>query len=37
LRFANIAGALSVSRAGGTEAFRDGKHRDAFLLKHAQL
>ncbi len=36
LRFANIAGALSVTRAGGTEAFRDGKHRDRFLLKHAQ-
>lgn len=35
LRFANIAGALSVSRAGGTEAFRDGKHRDAFFEKHA--
>jgi sugar/nucleoside kinase (ribokinase family) len=35
LRFANIAGALSVSRAGGTEAFRDGTHRDAFLGKYA--
>lgn len=35
LRFANIAGALSVSRAGGTEAFRDGQHRDAFFEKHS--
>lgn len=35
LRFANIAGALSVSRAGGTEAFRDVKHRDAFLQEQA--
>jgi sugar/nucleoside kinase (ribokinase family) len=35
LKFANIAGALSVTRAGGTEAFRDGKHREEFLRKHA--
>ena len=35
LKFANIAGALSVTRAGGTEAFRDAAHRDAFLRKHA--
>jgi sugar/nucleoside kinase (ribokinase family) len=35
LRFANIAGALSVTRAGGTEAFRDSQHCDAFLRKHA--
>jgi sugar/nucleoside kinase (ribokinase family) len=34
LKFANIAGALSVTRAGGTEAFRDAKHREAFLHKH---
>lgn len=35
LKFANIAGALSVTRAGGTEAFRDAVHRDAFIRKHA--
>jgi sugar/nucleoside kinase (ribokinase family) len=34
LKFANITGALSVTRAGGTEAFRDAKHREAFLSKH---
>ena len=31
LEFGNIAGALSVTRAGGTEAFRDKAHREAFL------
>jgi sugar/nucleoside kinase (ribokinase family) len=35
LKFANCTGALSVTRAGGTEAFRDATHRDAFLRKHA--
>ena len=35
LKFANVAGALSVTRAGGTEAFRDAKHRQEFLHKHA--
>ena len=35
LKFANVAGALSVTRAGGTEAFRDAAHRDAFIRKHA--
>jgi sugar/nucleoside kinase (ribokinase family) len=34
LKFGNYAGALSVTRAGGTEAFRDVAHRDAFLRKH---
>ena len=34
LKFANIIGALSVTRAGGTEAFRDVQHREAFLRKH---
>jgi sugar/nucleoside kinase (ribokinase family) len=34
LKFANITGALSVTRAGGTEAFRDAAHREAFLRKH---
>jgi sugar/nucleoside kinase (ribokinase family) len=31
LRYGNLAGALSTTRSGGTEAFRDAKHRDAFL------
>lgn len=31
LRFANAAGALSTTRAGGTEAFRDEQHRLKFL------
>ena len=35
LKYANLAGALSVTKAGGTEAFRDTAHRDAFLRKHA--
>jgi sugar/nucleoside kinase (ribokinase family) len=30
----NIAGALSVTRAGGTEAFRDASHRNSFLTQH---
>jgi sugar/nucleoside kinase (ribokinase family) len=34
LRFGNIAGALSVTRPGGTEAFRDAQHREAFLRTH---
>jgi sugar/nucleoside kinase (ribokinase family) len=34
LRFGNITGALSVTRAGGTDAFRDKSHRGAFLQKH---
>ncbi len=35
LKFANTVGALSVTRAGGTEAFRDAAHRNAFLQKYA--
>jgi sugar/nucleoside kinase (ribokinase family) len=35
LKFGNIVGALSVTRAGGTEAFRDAQYRDSFLKKHA--
>jgi len=35
LKFANITGALSVTRAGGTEAFRDAPYREGFLRKHA--
>jgi len=31
LRFGNVAGALSTTRQGGTEAFRDAAHRTAFL------
>ncbi len=31
LKFANITGALSATRAGGTEAFRDARHRESFL------
>lgn len=34
LKFANIVGALSVTRAGGTEAFCDAQHREAFLRSH---
>jgi len=30
----NVAGALSVTRAGGTEAFRDAAHREQFLQQH---
>jgi sugar/nucleoside kinase (ribokinase family) len=30
----NLAGALSTTRAGGTEAFRDPEHRENFLLEH---
>jgi sugar/nucleoside kinase (ribokinase family) len=36
LKFGNIAGALSVTRAGGTEAFRDKSHREQFLNLHWQ-
>jgi len=32
----NLAGALSVTRRGGTEAFRDGKHRQHFLSQHRE-
>jgi sugar/nucleoside kinase (ribokinase family) len=35
LKFANVAGSLSVTRPGGTEAFRDRQHREAFLRGHA--
>ncbi len=30
----NLAGALSVTRPGGTEAFRDAAHREQFLSQH---
>ena len=34
LGFANVTGALSTTRAGGTEAFRDPAHRDRFLQEN---
>jgi sugar/nucleoside kinase (ribokinase family) len=34
LRFANVTGALSTTRAGGTEAFRDTVHRNQFLQEN---
>jgi sugar/nucleoside kinase (ribokinase family) len=33
LRYGNLAGALSTTRSGGTEAFRDTKHRESFLAQ----
>jgi sugar/nucleoside kinase (ribokinase family) len=33
----NIAGALSTTRAGGTEAFRDADHRERFLRERVAL
>jgi len=36
LKFANITGALSATRAGGTEAFRDARHRESFLRERWQ-
>ena len=33
LRFGNLTGALSTTRSGGTEAFRDTKHRESFLAQ----
>ena len=35
LNFGNVVGALSVTKEGGTEAFRDTAHREAFLRKYA--
>jgi sugar/nucleoside kinase (ribokinase family) len=34
LAFGNIVAALSVTRPGGTEAFRDAHYRDSFLRSH---
>lgn len=34
LEYGNIAGALCVTQPGGTEAFRDAKHRETFLREH---
>jgi sugar/nucleoside kinase (ribokinase family) len=33
LRFGNLTGALSTTRQGGTEAFRDAAHRNSFLKR----
>jgi sugar/nucleoside kinase (ribokinase family) len=33
----NLAGALSITRPGGTEAFRDASHRENFLTTHRGL
>jgi sugar/nucleoside kinase (ribokinase family) len=33
----NVAGALSVTRAGGTEAFRDQQHREQFLKQRRSV
>jgi sugar/nucleoside kinase (ribokinase family) len=35
LRFGNLAAALSVTRPGGTEAFRDHAYRKSFLQEHS--
>jgi sugar/nucleoside kinase (ribokinase family) len=35
LASANLAGALSTTRPGGTEAFRDPQHRENFFREHA--
>jgi sugar/nucleoside kinase (ribokinase family) len=37
LRWGNLAGALSTTRPGGTEAFRDREHREKFLREHAEF
>jgi sugar/nucleoside kinase (ribokinase family) len=37
LAFGNITGALSTTKPGGTEAFRDKKHREQFLGEHAKV
>ncbi|QNI33755.1 carbohydrate kinase family protein [Alloacidobacterium dinghuense] len=34
LAYGNLAGALSVTRSGGTEAFRDAAYREQFLAAH---
>jgi sugar/nucleoside kinase (ribokinase family) len=37
LRAGNLAGALSTTRAGGTEAFRDEEYRKRFLDEHGDM
>ena len=34
LAYGNLAGALSVTRPGGTEAFRDAAYRELFFAAH---
>jgi sugar/nucleoside kinase (ribokinase family) len=36
LALGNLAGALSVTKPGGTEAFRDASHRESFLSNHSE-
>jgi sugar/nucleoside kinase (ribokinase family) len=33
LKYGNLAGALSTTRSGGTEAFREARHRESFLAR----
>jgi sugar/nucleoside kinase (ribokinase family) len=35
LKAGNLAGALSTTRAGGTEAFRDAEYRKRFLRERS--
>jgi sugar/nucleoside kinase (ribokinase family) len=35
LAYGNLSGALSTTKSGGTEAFRDREHREEFLREHA--
>jgi sugar/nucleoside kinase (ribokinase family) len=37
LRYGNLTGALSTTRGGGTEAFREAKHRESFLAQYQKL
>ena len=37
MAYGNLAGALSVTKPGGTEAFRDIAYRDQFLRQHGQI
>jgi sugar/nucleoside kinase (ribokinase family) len=37
LAYGNLAGALSTTRPGGTEAFRDRQHREQFFRENSGL
>jgi sugar/nucleoside kinase (ribokinase family) len=37
LRYGNVTGALSTTKSGGTEAFREAKHRELFLNSNVQI
>jgi len=37
LEYGNVAAALSTTRAGGTEAFRDSAHREQFLRNFGKV